>query len=118
MKSEEFTREEMQALAKALRAEDSSQPDSAFRERALAGFDAEIRRRRRAFSLQAFADALGWRAIARPAAPALLAASAVIAGFAVGLVSRGANEEAYAYFASAYDEAFSDNGEEPLWDVQ
>lgn len=91
---------DLAALDRVLRTAPALAPTGDFNERLLADFDALPRRSR---LLAAFADAFGWRMLARPLAPVGIAACVVAAGFSAGVVSTTAiaEESAYYYFAEA-----------------
>lgn len=91
---------DLAALDRALKMAPPLAPRDEFSARLLADFDALARRPR---MLVAFAEAFGWRMLARPLAPVGIAAGVVAAGFAAGIVSTTAiaEENAYYYVAEA-----------------
>lgn len=86
-----------------------------FRNRLLAGFDDHRRRRRRKPSLSLFADALGWRALARPATAALVLAAVCGAGFVAGAEATADDAQVYAEIDAAFDESFDLSEENGSW---
>lgn len=90
-----------EALAHMREVDDVLGPE--LRARILAGFDDFHRRRRARLSLQSFAEAFGWRALARPrAAAALLAGLCAIGFFAGAAVGDAGDVE----LAAALDQSF------------
>jgi hypothetical protein len=86
---------DLAALDRVLNMAPALAPREEFNRRVLAGFDALARRPR---MLVAFAEAFGWRMLARPLAPVGIAAGVVAAGFTAGVVSTTAIAEADAYY--------------------
>jgi hypothetical protein len=89
--------------------------DDAYRARLLADFDAQRRasRTRPAFTL--FADAFGWRALARPLASAGMLAGLCATGFIAGAVASANDGEAYAALSEAFDQSFDLSEENASW---
>jgi hypothetical protein len=85
-------------------------PATEFKSRLLADYDAVMREKRND-PLRVIADAFGWRALARPWAPAGLAAAFVSLGVFTGaLTSTGAyarDDEAVSYLSAALEPSFS-----------
>lgn len=82
-------------------------PDDAFRALALAGFDAFARaRRKKRLSLDLFADAFGWRALARPLAAASLLLTAGAAGVIAGAATPENDNALYAELSDAFDQDY------------
>ncbi|MCB2096506.1 MAG: hypothetical protein KDE05_02645 [Parvularculaceae bacterium] len=81
-------------------------PDDAFRSLALAGFDAFARARRKRLSLDLFADAFGWRALARPLAAASLLLTFGAAGVIAGAATPEADNALYAELSDAFDQDY------------
>lgn len=112
--------EDWTGLAAAL-GRDAPIDDAAFQRRLLADYDGEMRARR-AGPLAALADAFGWRALARPFAPAALGAAMVMLGGAAGALTAPAavagDDEAYVYLTAALDSAGDFSTEVAAWAEQ
>lgn len=94
--------------------------DPEFQRRLLADFDG-VMRSRRTSPLAALADAFGWRALARPLAPAALAAAIVMLGVVVGALSApvgAADEQAYVFLTAGLDPAADFSAEVASWAEQ
>ena len=95
--------------------------DAAFQRRLLADYDG-VMRSRRARPLAALADAFGWRALARPIAPAALGAAMVLLGGVAGALTAPAavagDDEAYVYLAAALSPAADFSAEVAAWAEQ
>lgn len=89
--------------------------DDAFRARLLKDFDARRRavRTRRTFTL--FADAFGWRALARPLASAGMLAGLCVTGFVAGAAAAPNDGETYAALSEAFDQSFDLTEENASW---
>ncbi len=81
--------------------------DSAFQSSLLHAFDARTRRRRERLSLTIFAEAFGWRALARPMAAASLLAGICMTGFVAGAAASPSDGETYAELSAAVDQSFN-----------
>lgn len=94
-------------------------PATDFISRLLADYDA-VMRARRANPFNAIADAFGWRALARPLAPAGIGAAIIALGaFAGAATARGAGEdEAITYLSAALDPSFGLTEEALSWAEQ
>lgn len=98
-------------------------PATEFKSRLLADYDAVMRAKRNNL-LNVVADAFGWRALARPFAPAGLAAGFVALGAVAGAVTAapaGAStpdDEAYTYLLAALDLSFGLTEEALSWAEQ
>lgn len=82
--------------------------------RLLADYDRHQRRRRDRLSLRLFADAFGWRALARPVAAASVIASLLAGGFVAGAAAAPSPS---AELASALAQSFGAAGED-AWDAE
>ncbi|MDZ7629740.1 MAG: hypothetical protein U5J99_15160 [Parvularculaceae bacterium] len=96
-------------------------PDTAaLQRRLLEDYDAAMRAKR-AGPLNALADAFGWRALARPFAPAALGAAMVALGAVFGATTSGSfgagarDDEAYAYLSAALDPSYGFSEEVSAW---
>ncbi len=100
---------------------DAAGADPEFQRRLLADYDGAMRSRRTR-PLAALADAFGWRALARPFAPAMLGAAMVVLGGAVGALTAPAavagEEEAYAYLTAGLETAGDFSAEVAAWAEQ
>ena len=97
-------------------------PPAGFEGRLLDGYDAAMRARRDN-PFKAIADAVGWRALARPWAPAGLAAATVALGaFTGALTATGAagvrDDEAMTYLSAALEPSFGLTEEALSWAEQ
>lgn len=112
--------EDWTAIDAALR-RDAPIDDAAFQRRLLADYDG-VMRSRRAAPLVALADAFGWRALARPLAPAALGAAMVMTGVVAGALTAptavAGEDEAYGYLTAALDPAGDFNAEVAAWAEQ
>lgn len=89
--------------------------DPDFERRLLADYDT-IMRSRRANPLAALADAFGWRALARPYAPAALAAAMVMMGGLVGAVTTpAADDDVFIYLTAGLDLSADFSAEVAAW---
>ncbi len=108
------------ALAAAL-GRDAPIDDAEFQRRLLADYDG-VMRLRRIRPLAALADAFGWRALARPFAPAALGAATVLLGVVAGAltapVAVNGEDEAYIYLTAALDSAGGFSAEVAAWAEQ
>ena len=114
MKNEEF---DDKTLASMLDAAGPVEAGDAFRTRLLTSYD-EFRRRKKRGGFAGFAEAIGWRPLGRPWAPAGIASLLIALGFLSGAATasaRAIDDEAYAYVADAYDQTFSIAPETPSW---
>ncbi|MEZ5920929.1 MAG: hypothetical protein R3C60_06205 [Parvularculaceae bacterium] len=114
MKNEEF---EDKTLASMLDAAGPIVAGDAFRAQLLTSYD-EFHRRKKRGGFAGFAEAIGWRPLGRPWAPAGIASLLIALGFLSGAASASArmtDDEAYAYVADAYDQTFSIAPETPSW---
>lgn len=95
--------------------------DPDFQRRLLADFDG-VMAARRASPLAALAEAFGWRALARPLAPAALGAAMVMLGGVIGALTApvgvAADEEAYVYLTAGLDPAGDFSAEVASWAEQ
>jgi hypothetical protein len=90
-------------------------PSPEFRSRLLADYDA-VMRARRANPFETIADAFGWRALARPWAPAGIGAAMVMLGAVFGATTSSArDDEAYAYLSAALDPSYGLSEEVTAW---
>lgn len=95
-------------------------PSWEFKSRLLADYDA-VMRARRANPLEAIADAFGWRALARPWAPAGVGAAIAALGAVFGAATSGAfgpgarDDEAYAYLSTAFEPSYGLSEEVSAW---
>jgi len=117
MRQDEKDREEWAALLGAAAGAEETPPDLG--PRLLADYDA-VMRARRAGPLAALADAFGWRALARPLAPAALGAVMVAVGGVLGAATAPAagDDEAYIYLAAGLDPAGGFSAEVASWAEQ
>ena len=98
-------------------------PASEFKSRLLADYDA-VMRAKRASPFNAIADAFGWRALARPWAPAGMAAAMVALGAFTGAATSSAGlsvareDEALTYLSAALDPSFGLAEEALSWAEQ
>lgn len=79
-----------------------------FKARLLAAFDDYQRRRSSPFAL--LAEAVGWRALARPVAAGGVLAGLLAAGYVAGAAAAPGDSAAYAELAAAIDESFGADG--------
>jgi hypothetical protein len=91
------------------------EPDDSFRARLLSEFDAGRRRARSKISLMLFAEAFGWRALARPVAAFSLLAGVCATGFLAGAAAAPGDRETYAALDEAFDQSFDLNVESANW---
>lgn len=95
-------------------------PSWEFKSRLLDDYDA-VMRARRANPFAAVADAFGWRALARPLAPAGIGAAMVMLGAVLGAATSGAvgsgarDDEAYAFMSAALDPSDGIDEEVSAW---
>lgn len=94
--------------------EENDEPGTEFKARLLSGFD-DVQRRRNRLSLSTFADAFGWRALARPLGAAGFLASVCVSGFLAGAVAAPADSGAYDELAAAFDQSFALTEEGDQW---
>lgn len=88
---------------------------AALQRRLLEDYDAAMRARR-AGPLNTLADAFGWRALARPFAPAALGAAMIALGAGLGATTATArDDEAYAYMSAALDPSYGLGEEVSAW---
>lgn len=97
-------------------------PATEFKGRLLADYDAVMRAKRNN-PFHAIAEAFGWRALARPWAPAGLAAAFVALGAFTGAVTAGGaaaarDDEAYTYLSAALEPSFTLTEEALSWAEQ
>ncbi len=83
--------------------------------RLLSDYDTHQRRRRERLSLASFADAFGWRALARPIAAAGLLGSLCAGGFIAGAAATTGGADAYAELSTAIDQSLDFTGEDASW---
>ena len=79
--------------------------------RLIAGFDAHMRARRNRVSLQLFADAFGWRALARPMAATGLLVMIGAGGLFAGIATPEDDTSIYADLSDALDQSFANDEE-------
>jgi hypothetical protein len=89
--------------------------DSVFQSGLLHGFDAHVRRKNNALSLSLFADAFGWRALARPLAAASLLAGICTTGFVAGAAASPSDGDTYAELSAAFDQSFNLSEDTVSW---
>jgi hypothetical protein len=89
--------------------------DSAFQSSLLHGFDARTRRKGARKLLTIFAEALGWRALARPMAAASLLAGICMTGFVAGAAASPSDGETYAELSAAFDQSFNLSEDTVSW---
>ncbi len=89
--------------------------DDACRARLLADFDAQRRASRTRLAFTLFADAFGWRALARPLASAGMLAGLCVSGFIAGAAASANDGEAYAALSEAFDQSFDLSEENASW---
>lgn len=96
-------------------------PATEFKSRLLADYDA-VMRARRANPFNAIADAFGWRALARPWAPAGIGAAMIalgaFAGAATATARTAGEDEAYTYLSAALDPSYGLTEEALSWAEQ
>ncbi len=98
-------------------------PATEFKSRLLADYD-DVMRARRANPLVAIADAFGWRALARPWAPAGIGAAMIALGAFTGAATSTATlasareDEAMTYLSAALDPSFGMTEEALSWAEQ
>lgn len=80
--------------------------DSAFQSSLLHAFDARARRKNERLSLTVFAEAFGWRALARPMAAASILAGICTTGFVAGAAASPNESDTYAELSAAFDQSF------------
>ena len=90
-------------------------PGMEFKDGLLASYDAYIRRRKNRLSLALFADAIGWRALARPFAAAAALGGVCVAGFIAGAAASPGEAETYAELSSAFEQSFALTEENASW---
>lgn len=90
-------------------------PGMEFKDGLLASYDAYMRRRRNRLSLTLFADAFGWRALARPFGAAAMLGSLCVAGFIAGAAASPGEAETYAELSSAFEQSFALTEENGSW---
>lgn len=90
-------------------------PGMEFKDGLLAAYDAYMRRRKSRLSLTLFAEAFGWRALARPLAAAAALGSFCVAGFVAGAAASPGEAETYAELSSAFEQSFTLTEENGSW---
>jgi hypothetical protein len=90
-------------------------PGMEFKDGLLASYDAYMRRRKNRLSLALFADAIGWRALARPFSAAAALGSVCVAGFIAGAATPSGEAQTYAELSSAFEQSFALNEENASW---
>lgn len=100
-------------LADARLVDDIVGPD--FKARLIASFDDHQRRRRNRAAFTLFADAFGWRALARPLASAGILAGVCATGFIAGAAASPSDSETYAELAASLDQSFGFSEENASW---
>ena len=90
-------------------------PGAEFKAKLLDSYDAHMRGRKNRLSLSLFADALGFRALARPLAAAASLGGICAAGFVAGVAAPFGDNSSYAELASAIDQTFAYAEEAETW---
>lgn len=90
-------------------------PGMEFKDGLLASYDAYMRRRKNRLSLALFADAFGWRALARPLGAAAMLGGLCVAGFVAGAAASPGEAQTYAELSSAFEQSFALTEENGSW---
>lgn len=90
-------------------------PGMEFKARLLASYDEHRRRARNRFSSALFADAFGWRALARPLAAAGVLSGVCAAGYVAGAAASPGGVQTYAEFAAEFGQSFDLAEEDSAW---